>query len=534
MKIKEIHIENFRSIENETFYFKNNMTSIIGSNNVGKSNLLDCIKLCLGSKWLTSNSFSIDDIFKRDVDRNIVIKIIFDSPIIYKKFKKSPETEIFGFSFNYKKYVIGDEKGQYHLEQKCLNNKSEEIETIITKFEKEKGAVSEGLTTIPQEVKEQVDLIYMGIPRTIESQLPSSQYSFLRIMFNDICKKIREDDKLLSEYNDLIKQILSVLKTDDFIKIEKSIKENTLTQFSDQNSNDIDIKFSSFDPFIFFNNLQLIINENNFECNATKLGEGLQNAIVLAIMKTYEEIKKENAIILIEEPEMFLHPQKQKFLYSILEKIAEKNQIIFTTHSVHFVALPNFDRILRLDKIDGATKLLNDFKNYNTNNTKLEEIKILKNFSSEVKEFFFAKSVVFGEGPTEKLSITEYARRLNFNFDSNDISIIDVNGKNNLKYFVSIAKFLSLKIVVLYDTDKDKDKENVCNKELNELEDINILIIPMEEDYEAELKKSIGEENYNNPKYEASKPIRARLIAEDTTLDIPQKIKELIEWLKGN
>ena len=419
------------------------------------------------------------------------------------------------------------------MEQKCLNDKYEEIKTIITKFEHGKGAINEPLTTIPQEVKDQVDLIYMGIPRTIESQLPSSQYSFLRIMFNDVCKKIKEDNNLLSRYNNLITQILSVLKTDDFIKIEKSIKENTLMQFNNKNSNDIDIKFSSFNPFIFFNNLQLVINENNFECNATKLGDGLQNAIVLAIMKTYEEIKKENAIILIEEPEMFLHPQKQKFLYSILEKIAEKNQVIFTTHSVHFVALPNFDRILKLDKIDGATKLLNDFKNYNNNNTKLEEIKILKNFNSEVKEFFFAKSVVFGEGPTEKLSIPEYARRLNFNFDSNDISVIDVNGKNNLKYFAYIAKFLSLKIAILYDT--DKDKESAYNNELNELQDDNTLIIAMEDDYEMELKKAIGgDEVYSNSKYEASKPIRARLIAEDITLKIPDKIEKLINWLKGN
>lgn len=536
MKIKEIHIENFRSIENETFYFNNNMTSIIGSNNVGKSNLLDCIKLCLNNKWLSANSFSIDDIFKRDINRNILIKIIFDSPIKYKKFKISPDTEIYGFLFNYKKYLKGDNKGLYHLEQKCLNEKYEEIKTIITKFEPGKGAITEAFITIPQEIKEKINLIYMGVPRTIESQLPSSQYSFLKIMFNDISKKIKDDDKLFDKYNNLISQILSLLKIDDFIKIEESIKKNTLLQFGYQDSNDIDIKFSSFDPFIFFNNLQLIINENNFESNATKLGEGLQNAIVIAIMKTYEEIKKEDAIILIEEPEIFLHPQKQKFLYSILENISEKNQIIFTTHSVHFVALPNFNRILRLDKINGATKLLNNF--CIINDIEQNNIKILKDFDSDVKEFFFAKAVIFGEGATEKLSIPEYAKRLNFNFDSNDISMVDVGGKRNLLKFIKIAKFLSLKIVVLYDTDSRelKESENILyNKDLNKEIDSNTLLVPMEENYEMELKKTIGGENvYNSQKYDGTKPIRARLIAEDKNLKIPDKIFNLIKWLRGN
>jgi predicted ATP-dependent endonuclease of OLD family len=36
-------------------------------------------------------------------------------------------------------------------------------------------------------------------------------------------------------------------------------------------------------------------------------GEGIQNAIVLAILKAFEERRKQGAL-LMEEPEMFLHP----------------------------------------------------------------------------------------------------------------------------------------------------------------------------------------------------------------------------------
>ena len=60
--IKEIYIKNFKSIKEETFIFSNNMNAILGSNNVGKSNLLEAIKRCLGSKWLSANSFSSENI----------------------------------------------------------------------------------------------------------------------------------------------------------------------------------------------------------------------------------------------------------------------------------------------------------------------------------------------------------------------------------------------------------------------------------------------------------------------------------------
>ena len=51
------------------------------------------------------------------------------------------------------------------------------------------------------------------------------------------------------------------------------------------------------------------------------MGEGVQNAIVLAVLKAFEERRKQGAILLIEEPEMFLHPQMQRSLYKTLRAI---------------------------------------------------------------------------------------------------------------------------------------------------------------------------------------------------------------------
>lgn len=542
--IKEIYVKNFKSIKEENFRFNNDMNAILGSNNVGKSNLLEIIKRCLGGKWLSANSFSIDDIYKRQDGASIVIKIIFETPLTYKKYKHSPETHIHGFQFEYKPYKIGELRGQYHLEQRCLDEKQKIIETIKTKIEQGKSPTFESLSSIPQELKDEIKIIYMGLPRTIDGQLPSSQYSFLRIMLQDVCKEIENNSIKRKEYEDLIKKLLDFLSTGQFKEIEQSIKDNTKAQLGiNKEDTNIDVCFSAFSPITFFNNLDLIFRENDFEISATELGQGIQNAIVLSIMQTYEKMKKQGAIILVEEPECFLHPQKQKYLYETFERISQTNQLIYTTHSPYFVALPNFHQIIRLIKENSETKVQNvRSEKWKEIANKLwrqrEELQILKDFDTETREFFFSKAVIIVEGDTERLSLPVYANRLEFNLNAADVSIINARGKRNLYKFVQIAKTLNMKTVAFYDIDasdfnNQRDDEKDFNDKLNSLADEMTKIVALDKDYESELRATFGEQKYSEicNNVQGTKPIRACQIAQDETLDIPAKIQEAIEWL---
>lgn len=542
--IKEVYIKNFKSIKEETFSFSYDMNAILGSNNVGKSNLLEIIKRCLGSKWLSANSFSIDDIYKRQEGESIIIKIMFKDPLKYKKYKDSPETNVHGFLFEYKLYEKGENKGQYHLEQKCLNDKEEIISTIVKKYEKGTGAIFEPLTSIPQELKDEIKLIYMGLPRTIENQLPSSQYSFLRIMLHDVCEEIEKNADKKKEYDGLIQKLMNLLSTEHFQEIEQSIKNNTKAQLGiSKDDTSVDVCFDTFSPFIFLNNLNLIFKENDFEISATELGQGVQNAIVLGIMQTYEKMKKQGAIILVEEPECFLHPQKQKYLYETFERLSQTNQLIYTTHSPYFVALPNFHQIIRLIKENSETKVQNvRSEKWKEIANKLwrqrEELQILKDFDTETREFFFSKAVIIIEGDTERLSLPVYANRLGFNLNAADVSIINARGKRNLYKFVQIAKILNMKTVAFYDIDASdfngkREDEKDFNNKLNALADEMTKIVAFDKDYESELRETFGEHKYSEicNNVQGTKPIRACQIAQDETLNIPSKIQEAIEWL---
>ncbi len=64
------------------------------------------------------------------------------------------------------------------------------------------------------------------------------------------------------------------------------------------------------------------------------LGNGMKSIYMLSLLETYiEEEKRIPSIILVEYPELFLHPSLQKTAGEILHRLSKKNQVIFSTHS---------------------------------------------------------------------------------------------------------------------------------------------------------------------------------------------------------
>ena len=56
-------------------------------------------------------------------------------------------------------------------------------------------------------------------------------------------------------------------------------------------------------------------------------------------MEAYAEDENQiPSIIMVEDPEMFLHPKLQKTSSEILYRLSQKNQVIFTTHSPHLLS----------------------------------------------------------------------------------------------------------------------------------------------------------------------------------------------------
>lgn len=166
------------------------------------------------------------------------------------------------------------------------------------------------------------------------------------------------------------------------------------------------------------------------------------------------------------------------------------------------------------------------------------DLKIIKDFDTEAREFFFSKAVIVVEGDTEKLSLPVYANRLNVNLDAADISIVSAKGKHNLDKFVKISKTLNIPTLLFYDIDKkakeaDQTKNFLYNQKLEALADDRTKIIAFDKNYEEELEKTFGEEKYLQlcTEFGDNKAIRAAAIAKDASLIIPPKIHEGFTWL---
>ena len=232
----------------------------------------------------------------------------------------------------------------------------------------------------------------------------------------------------------------------------------------DPKDGDVAIRFDTYDSMNVFRNLQLYVDQMGISTTADMVGAGLQSAIVIAIFRTYEEIKKEGAIFAIEEPEVYLHPQKQRYFSNILSQLAENNQVFITTHSPTFVRLyePENVCLIRRNNNDGTTAKLCTKDEIIP--TEKDALKIENYFDNQRNEMFFAKGIIFVEGATEKFVFPCVGRMFNTDIDRHGISVIECGGKGNLVTFVKVAKAFGIPYVVVADEDI-RDSESIIDPE---------------------------------------------------------------------
>ncbi|HAT9834820.1 TPA: AAA family ATPase, partial [Legionella pneumophila subsp. pneumophila] len=513
------------------------------------------IKRVLGSTWVNANSFDENDISYRDQDREIEISCTIDPPIRYKKFKEAKDVEISTLSFKYTKYKRGEKAGLPRFEQSCLDKNGKIINVLSNAPRKGVQPKFEPLIGIPSEIKEQVPLIYIGTNRSLQEQLPSARYSLLRQIFTEINVNFKDEsntvlinsNETISEisrfkrFNQLMEEAMSLLKTNEFVELETSIKRNALLQLGldpDIDTDKLDLYFTPLDTMNFYKSLDLLVKEGDFLISATQMGEGVQNAIVLAILQSFEETRKRGAILLIEEPEMFLHPQMQRSLYKTIRRIGASNQVIYTTHSPHFLSVPEYSDIVMIRKSSLGTK---GFLSTLENDDKRRQ-KLIKELDPERGELFFAKKLLLVEGDTEKLMLPVYASRFNLDLDRVGATIVEVGGKKNLLEFAKIGISFDIPVGILYDTDAsdffNKQEEEIFNNTLDELEtsDGTVMVWKFEKNFEKYYRSEIGEDNYQTlcQKFpNTAKPTRARLIAMENDYPIPKTILEVLSWVKN-
>lgn len=557
MRISRLKIENFRSVRKLDIEFPQ-ICALVGPNNVGKSNILLAIQKVLARDWVTVSSFDEEDVYGRDPGRDTLIEVTLDPPPMFRRFREADPVAVPTLSFRYTRYKIGEEKGSRRLEQHALDARGKPPMVLARAPRRGSQREYQPLVNIPSELRENVPVVYIGTNRKLTDHLPGARYSLLRQMIEDVDRDFRnlghkvqarregEGDAEVPRaelFRTAMEGALGLLRTEKFEELEGSIKRNALRQLGfdpEADADKLDFFFSPLDSMDFYKTLDLLVREGDLTISATQLGEGMQNALVLSILQAFEERRKRGAILLIEEPEMFLHPQMQRSLYKTLRKISETNQVIYTTHSPHFVTVPSYDEVLliRKDAEVGTTATRSSLPL----DAKRRE-KLLKELDPERNEMFFATRLLLVEGDTEKLSFPEYAKRMALDLDRAGATIVEVGGKRNLPEFAAMAESFRIPVGIVYDEDSsdfrsERAGEKEFNKRLDGLEkpDGSVRVWRLSRDYEGCVRQTLGEENYQRfcQKHPAvSKPTRQRQIAAEDGPPIPDRFQAILLWLAG-
>ena len=536
MNIHKVIIENYRSIKHLEIEFKS-LFGLIGANSAGKSNILRAINLVLGERYPMPHSLNKKDFYNEDFSNNIKIEIYFDEKIdfygcegvglslitTYNKVDCS-------FSLDFKPIILQNGKCVLHPKYRVNND-----------------------------LREKCSIIYIPASRNFDYQLQNnSEWSFLGKIIKQFNELFPNDN--LEGLKTKFEEVKSKLETEKFKKFESSFK-SSFKEHVLPTENDVDIGFKAFNPKNYYKTIEIIPKEYGAIKDLDQMGDGMKNLIFMALLRAYAENFPKSTIFLIEEPELFLHPQGRLDLFNIFKNLAEKGtQIIYCTHSQEFIDIEHFSSIARVTKInnekDHHTELIQikemDFLSKWKAETGISTVTIdsirlfLKNISdAETNKAFFAKKIVLVEGNTEKWMLPIYAKKIGMDLEKNNVEIVSVSGKNNMQKFYLLFKELKYSIYLIFDGDKTKSEGEETNKKLTNavfkqeeswpLTNVGDFGSVFEENIEEELKKSIS--NFEQLKTEAktlyalkndrNKEIIARHIADKT--ECPDIIKQIFK-----
>lgn len=195
------------------------------------------------------------------------------------------------------------------------------------------------------------------------------------------------------------------------------------------------------------------------------LGEGLRSIYALSLLEAYvEEEDTLPCIVLMEDPEIYLHPQLQKVASEILYRLSKKNQIVFSTHSPNMIF--NFStrqiREIILDEEYFTTAMENS-----SVDDILDDLGYTANDLMNVSFVF----IVEGKQDSNRLPMLlekYYSEIYDENGNLQRITIIPVNSCTNIKTYANLKYInkLYLKDQFLMIRDSDGKNPNYLKKQL--------------------------------------------------------------------
>ena len=465
MQITFLQVKNFKSIKNLWIKDVENCLILVGKNNTGKTVVLDAIRAVTGNYKVKETDFNER---KQNIEISMTLEISEED---LRQFHK------YGLVSHYKNYdswlqdfqkkIPCYENGR--LRFTCTINQNGTIRYDDGKS-KDNDYIIEVLPKVhfidtARKLKSfQEDFFLLRQAKELQ-QLKSNTCIF------DASRKCNQCFQCIGLINQKTPEEMTLRET--ALLLEQKMYQLDLETLSEKvNDNyrknggmeEISYKINCNWDQMLSVKVEASRKETGHSTQVEHLGNGMRSIYMLSLLETYiEEEQKIPSIIIVEYPELFLHPSLQKSASKILYKLSKKNQVIFTTHSPNMVS--NFTR-------GQVCQVVLDQEGYSIARQNADIDDILNDLGYSANDFLNVDFVFIVEGKQDKnrlpLLLEKYYSDIHDeNGELSRISIITTNSCTNIKTYANLKYmnqlYLRDQFLMIRDGD-GKNAEELANQ----------------------------------------------------------------------
>lgn len=412
MKISKIKIQNYRSIKKAEFE-TSSFNVFVGKNNHGKTNIFRAVE------WFYSGKEDVKEIRNVDIPQGdeVYVEITFsgvqeglrqisneENQTKLKNILKESDIMVLRRSSSTPKdrFLLNFEKNEWK-KQPCGVDSA--FNNCIPKFE------------FVEATKNLKDV------SSFSSKTPIGQ--ILSGVIGEILEKDESYRSFRNAFENLFQSEGSGIQA-KLRDLSDKVRGHLQQQFPDCSKVEFSVEEPSFDELL--KNFFTRVNDG-VETDATDKGDGMQRALMLAIIKTHADFRREDSmgkafIFFIDEAELHLHPSAQRQLKTaLLELSGLVDQVFINTHSSVMMVDENIEQtVLCVDKTTGDTKIEKIDKMGKQN-------VIFQLLGGNPSDLLLPSNFLIVEGPSEFLFLQKIIHR--FYPHKKSIQIIPARGDHN-------------------------------------------------------------------------------------------------------
>ncbi|WP_242292797.1 AAA family ATPase [Bacillus cereus group sp. BfR-BA-01441] len=470
--IRRINISNFRCFDSEgkTIEFEDTITTFIGANGVGKSTVFNALLKVLSNnpkdRGFEKRDFN-DDTKEIVIDLLIEIKDpeqLEDDRLVYYHeklcyihvdvivFPTKPEGRFNQEPTVYFNYYSGHDKKQkidISIEGKLFDASNKNMEQARIEWQPDYTGVN---------LRKIIEIYYIPSRRDSEADIQLLEGELNAKITEYITKGTASSDESIRKN---VLRILSLLdrkvnRISSVKDLKAEVEMNWKKNFPKEN-----VSYS-----IYLDDLERVLHFMDWFFGKWKLNhisDGQKSiayiSIFMSLIKLQSKPYNFGRILIVEEPESYLSPQKIGGLIAAIRSFAEENntQVFLSTHST--VILKRTDPYsIRFFKSNQEIRKLNK------ENLDEEDYKYIKNAVYKNPELYFANLVVLVEGDSEEDILPLILEKVDIDPDLHGISITTLGGRH-VNHMWRLMKELDMNYVTLLDLDLGKQHGGMKNIE---------------------------------------------------------------------